>query len=71
MAVVEPSERTVVSGITILVRLAAWAVAPGFAGLFMTGDTMFLPLVIGAVMKIVYDILLWRAFRGIKPPEEH
>jgi hypothetical protein len=33
LAVVEPSERTVVSGLTTLVRLAAWAVAPGFAGL--------------------------------------
>jgi len=70
LAVVEPSERTVVSGITTLVRLAAWAIAPGFAGLLMTGDTMFLPLVIGAAMKIAYDILLWRAFRGLKPPEE-
>jgi MFS family permease len=71
LAVVEPGERTVVSGITMLVRVAAWAVAPGFAGLLMTGDTMFLPLVIGAGMKIAYDLLLWRAFRGIKPPEEH
>jgi MFS family permease len=70
LAVVEPSERTVVSGITTLVRVAAWAVAPGFAGLIMTGDTMFLPLVIGAGMKICYDLTLWRAFRGIKPPEE-
>jgi hypothetical protein len=70
LAVVEPSERTVVSGLTTLVRLAAWAVAPGFAGLLMTDNTMFLPLVIGAAMKIAYDILLWRAFRGIKPPEE-
>jgi MFS family permease len=70
LAVVEPSERTVVSGITTLVRVAAWAVAPGFAGLIMTGDTMFLPLVIGAGMKICYDLILWRAFRGIKPPEE-
>jgi MFS family permease len=70
LAVVEPSERTVVSGVTTLVRLAAWAVAPGFAGMLMTGDTLFLPLVIGAAMKIAYDLLLWRAFRGIKPPEE-
>jgi hypothetical protein len=70
LAVVEPSERTTVSGVTMLVRVAAWAVAPGFAGLLMTGDTMFLPLVIGAGMKIAYDLLLWRAFRGIKPPEE-
>jgi len=70
LAVVEPSERTVVSGVTTLVRVAAWAVAPAFAGLIMTGDTMFLPLVIGATMKIGYDLALWRAFRGIKPPEE-
>lgn len=71
LAVVEPTERTFVSGVTTLVRLAAWAVAPAFAALLMTGDTMFLPLVIGAAMKIAYDIVLWRAFRGIKPPEEH
>ena len=70
MAVVEPGERTVVSGLTLLVRLAAWAVAPAFAGLLMTGETMYLPLVIGAGMKIAYDLLLWRAFRGVKPPEE-
>jgi MFS family permease len=70
LAVVEPGERTVVSGITTLVRVAAWSIAPGFAGLLMTDDTMFLPLVIGAGMKITYDLVLWRAFRGIKPPEE-
>jgi MFS family permease len=70
LAVVEPSERTVVSGVTTLVRVAAWAVAPAFAGLIMTDETMFLPLVIGAGMKIGYDLMLWRAFRGIKPPEE-
>jgi hypothetical protein len=70
LAVVEPGERTFVSGLTTLVRLAAWAVAPGFAGLLMTGGRMFLPLVIGAGMKIAYDVALWRAFRGIKPPEE-
>jgi hypothetical protein len=28
------------------------------------------PLLIGAGMKIAYDLLLWRAFRGLKPPEE-
>lgn len=32
--------------------------------------TMMLPLVIGAAMKIAYDLLLWRAFRGTRPPEE-
>ncbi len=70
LAVVESAERTVVSGITTLVRVAAWAVAPAVAGLLMTGDTMYLPLVIGAAMKIAYDVLLWRAFRHVRPPEE-
>jgi len=69
-AVVEPDERTFASGITNLVRLAAWAVAPVFAGTLMNGDSMHLPLVIGAAMKISYDLLLWRAFRGVRPPEE-
>jgi len=31
---------------------------------------LMLPLVVGASMKIAYDILLWRAFREVVPPEE-
>ena len=70
LAVVEPEERTFASGITNLVRLAAWAVAPAFAGMLMNDDSMYLPLVLGAGLKITYDLLLWRAFRGVRPPEE-
>src|SRR5262249_50319544 len=70
LAVVEPAERTLASGITNLVRLAAWAVAPAFAGMLMSGDSIYLPLVIGAAMKIAYDLLLWKAFRRLRPPEE-
>jgi MFS family permease len=70
MAVVKPHERTLASGVTQLVRLAAWAVAPFLAGALMQGLSLFLPLVIGAVMKIAYDILLYAAFRRVRPPEE-
>jgi len=70
LAVVQPEERTFASGVTNLVRLGSWAVAPVFAGALMVGDSLYLPLVIGAAMKITYDLLLWRAFRGVKPPEE-
>ncbi len=70
MAVVRPEERTVASGVTSLVRMGSWAVAPAFAGLFMSGGSYAAPLVAGAVMKITYDLLLWRAFRGVRPPEE-
>jgi MFS family permease len=70
MAVVKPEERTRASGITAIVRLAAWAAAPSFAGFFMKGFSLMVPLVIGAGMKITYDLLLWRSFRRLKPPEE-
>jgi MFS family permease len=70
MAVVKPEERTFASGVTALVRLAAWAAAPAFAGLFMRGGFLGAPLVIGAGMKITYDLLLYSAFRHVRPPEE-
>lgn len=70
MAVVRPEERTIASGITHLVRVGAWAVGPPFAGLFMQGLSLASPLVIAAGMKIGYDVLLFAAFRKLKPPEE-
>jgi MFS family permease len=70
MAVVRPEERTFASGATHLVRLGGWAVAPSFAGFLMQYLSLGTPLLIGAAMKISYDILLYYAFRGIKPPEE-
>lgn len=70
MAVVRPEERAFASGVTHLVRLAGWAIAPAIAGYWMGGGHLALPLVIGAAMKVVYDLLLWRAFRRVRPPEE-
>ena len=70
MAVVKPEERTVASGVTHLVRVGGWAVGPPIAGLFMQGLAMSAPLVIGAGLKIGYDVLLYVAFRKVRPPEE-
>ena len=70
MAVVRPEERTVASGVTHLVRVGSWAVGPPFAGLFMQGLSLASPLVVAAAMKIGYDVLLYAAFRKLKPPEE-
>lgn len=70
MAMVRPEERTFASGITHLVRLGSWAVAPAFAGLLMTGFTLGTPLFVGAGMKIGYDLLLYAAFRRHRTPEE-
>jgi MFS family permease len=70
MAVVRPEERTFASGVTQLVRTGAWAVAPAAAGALMQGVSLATPLVAGAATKIAYDLLLWRAFRRVRPPEE-
>ena len=70
MAAVQPEERTYASGVTHLVRLGGWAVAPSFAGWLMQAASLAAPLFIGAGMKIAYDLLLWRAFRKLRPPEE-
>lgn len=70
MAVVRPEERTTAAGVTNLVRLAGWAVGPAAAGALMQGGVLAGPLYVGAAMKIAYDLLLYRAFRHLRPPEE-
>ena len=70
MAVVKPEERTVAAGVTNLVRTGAWAVGPALAGTFMQTVSLATPLFLGAGMKLVYDALLYAAFKKVRPPEE-
>ena len=71
LAVVAPGERTFASGVTNLTRNASWAVAPSLAGwLMQSAATLSAPLFFGSGLKIVYDLLLYRAFRHLPAPEE-
>ncbi len=70
MAIVPPHERAWAAGISQLARAAGRMVSPLLAGAAMQAGALWLPLAAGAVIKITYDLLLWRAFREIKPPEE-
>jgi len=69
-AVVAPHERTFASGVTNLGRNFCWAAASALGGVLMQGVSFAAPLVAGGGLKIIYDILLYRGFRHIKPPEE-
>lgn len=69
MAVVAPDERTRVAGITQLVRLLGWAAGPLLAGA-IAGDRLAIALIVGAGLKMTYDVLLYLAFRQVRPPEE-
>ena len=70
MAIVPPHERAWASGLTQLARAAGRMIAPAFAGAAMQAGALWLPLAAGATIKIAYDLLLWRAFRTVRPPEE-
>jgi len=69
-AVVQPSERTFASGVTNLTRNLSWAAASSVAGLFMQKVAFSAPLLLGGSLKILYDLLLYRSFRHVAPPEE-
>ena len=69
VAIIRPEERARATGITNLTRGMAWAAGPMIAGPIMQ-ISAFAPLLIGPGIKILYDLLLYRAFSQIKPPEE-
>jgi len=69
-AVVNPHERTFAVGVTNLSRSAFWAIASAISGVLMQNLTFSAPLIAGGSIKIGYDVLLYRKFRHIRPPEE-
>lgn len=69
-AMVRPEERTLASGVTNLARNVFWGVGSAAAGLLMQVFTFSAPLLIGGGAKVMYDVLLYGSFRGLKPPEE-
>jgi MFS family permease len=70
LAVVPPHERTFASGVTNVTRNVAWALGPSIAGVVMQQIATAAPLLIGGGLKITYDLLLYAAFRDVRPPEE-
>jgi predicted MFS family arabinose efflux permease len=71
MAVVGPDERSAASGITGVARTTGAALSPLFAGLLFAHPTLIsAPFFIAGSLKIAYDLLLFRAFRAVQPPEE-
>jgi hypothetical protein len=65
MAVVDPDERSAAAGVTGIARslgaaLAPLASAPLIGSVALAGA----PFLISGALKIVYDLLLYRDFRG-------
>jgi len=71
MAVVPPEERSAAAGVTGVARTTGAAIAPLLAGIFLASPaTVDLPFYLAGGLKIVYDLLLYRSFIAVRPPEE-
>jgi MFS family permease len=70
MAVVTPAERPAAASITAVPKTFAWAAGSLISGWLLTLSSFGWPLVIGGVIKGVYDILLLLKFQKVRPPEE-
>ncbi len=71
MAVVPAEERSAAGGFTGVARTTGAAISPLFVGfLFAKPALISAPFFIAGTLKIVYDLLLYKAFVAIKPPEE-
>ena len=71
MAVVEPDERSAASGITGIARTTGSSLSPVVAGpLLGHAALLSIPFFVAGGLKIIYDLLLYRSFKAVKPPEE-
>jgi len=71
MAVVSPEERSAAAGITGVARTIGAAISPLFVGfMFARPSLINLPFFIAGTLKIIYDLLLYKEFAAIQPPEE-
>lgn len=67
MAVVTPGERAAAASYTAVPRSLASAISPTLGGALFAAGALAAPLVACGVLKIAYDLALWRAFHQIKP----
>jgi|HubBroStandDraft_6_1064221.scaffolds.fasta_scaffold01963_7 MFS family permease len=71
MAVVSKEERSAAAGITGVARTTGAAIGPLFVGfMFARPSWVNAPFFIAGTLKILYDVLLYREFVGVQPPEE-
>ena len=71
MAVVDPDERSAAAGVTGVARTTGAAISPTFSSVLMaSAGYAALPFYLAGGFKILYDLLIYREFSSVKPPEE-
>ena len=71
MAVVAPEERSAAAGITGVARTLGAAISPLFVGFMFARPALInFPFFIAGTLKVFYDLLLYKQFVAVRPPEE-
>jgi MFS family permease len=71
MAVVDPDERSAAAGVTAIARSVGAALSPALTGILFSIPILFsAPFFLAGTLKVIYDVLIFREFRAVKPPEE-
>ena len=71
MAVVDPDERAAAAGVTGIARTIGSSLSPLLAApLYAAPALAGVPFYVCGLLKIGYDLALWRAFARAPPPEE-
>jgi MFS family permease len=71
MAVVDPDERSAAAGVTGIARTTGAAISPSISSVLVADAGLAsLPFFLAGGLKILYDLLLYRSFRTVRPPEE-
>ncbi|MEA2608439.1 MAG: hypothetical protein QOJ75_682 [Chloroflexota bacterium] len=71
MSVVDPDERSAAAGVTGIARTTGAAISPSI-GTVLVSSAGFasVPFYLAGGLKILYDLLLYREFRSVRPNEE-
>lgn len=71
MAVVRPEERSAAAGVTGVARSTGASISPLLASMCLaSAGWMSVPFYLAGALKILYDLLLYRSFAALRPPEE-
>ena len=71
LAVVDPDERSAAAGVTGIARTTGAALSPSLSSLLLAAPGLAaVPFYLAGGLKIAYDLLIYRAFRSVRPPEE-
>jgi MFS family permease len=71
ISVVDPDERSAAAGVTGIARTTGAAISPSISSVLVSSAALAsTPFFLAGGLKILYDLLLYRAFRTVRPPEE-